>query len=464
MAACFDRYLKKIKHYREDDTIRSALISLCIKPISLVLSLLYTPLLLKYLGDEQYGVWATMLSIISWINYCDIGIGNGLRNILTKELTHRQYKNAESAISTAYICLSALMGIILSLLIAATFFIDWKSFFNTQYEVRIPLLISFVFISVNFVLALCNIILLSLQKSEITSIKSVCVQIINIIGVILLDRFTSGSLIYMSILFGASSFLVHATASFAIAQKRPYLAPKCSAFDRSYVKAITSLGVKFFVAQIAALILYTTDNLLVSRLYGASCVTPFSIADKVFNTGYMVFAAVTVPFWSKTTQEIEKQNYTIIRRYFKQLNVLALLFAAACICVSIVFRPVVNVWLRKELDFSNTLIAVMCIYYSIYAFCGVSSPFINGMNGVNGVMVLGIIQGVLNIPLSIFFAKNCGMGVVGIRLGTLIVVFAGAIFQLFYFNYLISKASIKPISAQQSKVERIIDNECNDCE
>lgn len=463
MAAFFDRYLKKIRHFREDDTFRSAFINLCIKPISLVLSLLYTPLLLKYLGDEQYGVWATMLSIISWINYCDIGIGNGLRNILTKELTHREYKNAERAISTAYICLSALMGIILSLLIAATFFINWKSVFNTQYEVRIPLLISFIFISVNFVLALCNIILLSLQKSEITSVKSVCVQIINIIGVVLLDRFTGSSLIYMSILFGASSFIVHATTSLAIVQKRPYLAPKFSAFDRSYVKAITGLGVKFFVAQIAALILYTTDNLLVSRLFGASSVTPFSIADKVFNTGYMVFAAVTVPFWSKTTQEIEKQNFSIIRKYFRQLNILALLFAAACICVSIVFRPVVNVWLRKELGFSNALIAVMCIYYSVYAFCGVSSPFINGMNGVNGVMVLGILQGVLNIPLSLFFARHCGLGVVGIRLGTLIVVFAGAVYQLFYFNYLISKASSKAIGAEPSKVEHKTDDECKDC-
>lgn len=81
----------------------------------------------------------------------------------------------------------------------------------------------------------------------------------------------------------------------------------------------------------------------------------------------------------------------------------------------------------------------MCVYYIIYSFCGVSSPFINGMGGVNGAMLLGVLQGILNIPLSIYFAKVVGMGIVGIRMGTLVVVLFGAVFQFAYFYYLIRK-------------------------
>ena len=144
--------MKKInlKTIKRDNTVRSAAISLCIRPISLLLSIVYTPLLLQYLGDEKYGIWATILSIVSWINYCDIGIGNGLRNILTKELTHRQYENAKKAISTAYICLSMIMGVALVVLTVATSVVNWKTVFNTQYDVRIPLFISFIFICINF--------------------------------------------------------------------------------------------------------------------------------------------------------------------------------------------------------------------------------------------------------------------------------------------------------------------------
>ena len=43
------------------------------KGISIILSLVYVPIVLNYLGDYKYGVWASVLSIISWISYFDLG-------------------------------------------------------------------------------------------------------------------------------------------------------------------------------------------------------------------------------------------------------------------------------------------------------------------------------------------------------------------------------------------------------
>ena len=47
-----------------DKTIRSSFINLLLKPVNLILTLVYTPLLLSYLGDTRYGLWAIILSII----------------------------------------------------------------------------------------------------------------------------------------------------------------------------------------------------------------------------------------------------------------------------------------------------------------------------------------------------------------------------------------------------------------
>lgn len=422
-----------------DSVVRSAIINVSIKPIGMVLSMIYTPLLLAYLGKEQYGVWVTLLSVISWINYCDIGIGNGLRNILTKELTNKQYENAKKAISTAYICLSVIMGVLLGILVVATFFVDWSKVLGTTLKVDIPLLISFAFICVNFVFALCNNVLYSIQESELVSIQSVVIQVVNIVGILILRATTKGSLIYISLLFGSSTFIIRLLTSIMLYRNHKELGPSIREYEPLYTKKITSLGIKFFVAQIAALILFTTDNLMVSYMFGAIEVTPFSLADKVFNTGFMFFSALMVPFWSKTTQEIEKKNYDKVKRYFCNLNKLCIIFAVGCILVAIFFKPLVTLWLRQNLLFSKELIYVMCVYYIIYSFCGVSSPFINGMGGVNGAMLLGVLQGILNIPLSFYFAKVVGMGIVGIRMGTLVVVLFGAVFQFAYFYYLIRK-------------------------
>ena len=56
------------------------------KGVSMVLSLVYVPIVLNYLGDYKYGVWASILNILSWISYFDLGIGNGLRNRLSESL------------------------------------------------------------------------------------------------------------------------------------------------------------------------------------------------------------------------------------------------------------------------------------------------------------------------------------------------------------------------------------------
>lgn len=56
------------------------------KGVSMVLSLVYVPIVLNYLGDYKYGVWASILSILSWISYFDLGIGNGLRNRLSEAI------------------------------------------------------------------------------------------------------------------------------------------------------------------------------------------------------------------------------------------------------------------------------------------------------------------------------------------------------------------------------------------
>ena len=130
--AFLQKFIRKM-----DSTDKSGVKNMILKPISMAISLVYTPLLLSYLGDEKYGLWATIMSIISWINYCDVGIGHGLRNLLTKELTDKQYDKARKSVSTAYILLTAISVVLLIVALASMAFVDWKQLMNT--ERRFPL-------------------------------------------------------------------------------------------------------------------------------------------------------------------------------------------------------------------------------------------------------------------------------------------------------------------------------------
>ena len=76
-----------IVSFLSDRTGKSAVRNLGLKTTNLLLTFVYTPLLLNYLGDEKYGLWSILLSVITWINYCDVGIGHGLRNVPIKRFS-----------------------------------------------------------------------------------------------------------------------------------------------------------------------------------------------------------------------------------------------------------------------------------------------------------------------------------------------------------------------------------------
>ena len=61
------------------------------KGTSLFLSMLYVPLFLECLDKTRYGIWVTIMSLVNWIGFFDIGIGQGLRNLLAKSLAEENY-------------------------------------------------------------------------------------------------------------------------------------------------------------------------------------------------------------------------------------------------------------------------------------------------------------------------------------------------------------------------------------
>lgn len=422
-----------------DQSTKSSLINMFIKPISMVLSLVYTPLLLNYLSDEKYGLWATLLSITSWMTYCDVGIGHGLRNVLTKYIAQDDYDNAGKAVSTAYVCLTAISSVIFIVLLIGSCFANWNSVFNTEIDMKWPVLITFSFICINFVLSLSNTILYALQKSELVSIRSVYTQVINIIGIILLNIVSDQNLVYVSVLFGGSSLVVYVYNTIKIIKKYRYCAPRARKFDRNKIHDICNLGLKFFIIQISGVALYTIDNMLITRYFGAAEVTPYSMVDRVFQTGYGVYSAMILPFWSASTLAITKQDFGWFKEKLRKLNIMTFIFIIGYILVGVCFRPLVGIWLQRDLDYPAGLIPIMVIYYSIYTFASPYCSFNNGIGAINEQVILGVIQAALNIPLSIFLGVNCGLGVLGIKMATTILISVNAVFHPIYYHVSIKK-------------------------
>ncbi len=64
-----------------------------VKGFSLILSLFTMPAYIRYFQNQTIlGVWYTIISVLNWVIYFDLGLGNGLRNLLPAALVEKIQK------------------------------------------------------------------------------------------------------------------------------------------------------------------------------------------------------------------------------------------------------------------------------------------------------------------------------------------------------------------------------------
>ncbi|MGP8313512.1 lipopolysaccharide biosynthesis protein [Enterocloster aldenensis] len=410
-----------------DNTGKSSIKNACLRPVGMFLGIVYTPLLLNYLGEEANGVWATVLSVITWINYCDLGIGNGLRNCLAKELAIDDYKNAKETVSTAYIVLTAIAIVLLGVLLILSYTLDWNDILNTHLSVRPMMIITEVFIVLNFVFALSNSILYALQFSERVSLRGCIVQVFNIVGLFFLSYLEKGNLAHMALLFGLSTAIVYVCNTISIMSKYSYLVPSIFFFQKTKVKEITNVGTQFFIIQLTAVLILSSQNLIVSNFFGASAVTPFNTVNTAFAAIYSVMAALVVPIWSRTTEAAAKGDFFWIRQAMKKIRYVAGVFIVMFIGIVFFYKDFSRIWLGRDLDYPSGLIGVTCAFYIMQIINLIFVQFYYGMGEIKSYMWLTVLQAIAIVPLAKFLSLNLGLGVAGVKLSSTVLLLISGI-------------------------------------
>lgn len=395
------------------------------KPISMVLSFIYTPIILAFLGETRNGVWVTILQILSAINYFDIGIGNGLRNKLAESHALGKHDDSKKYVSNAYvgtIIISIVFGV---LIIAAWLLLDLTTFFNMNLEgenTDIAVVISVFFICFNFVLSLSKTSAYAIQKPGVISVFDVGNQALQIATAFILSRLIDGSVIVTAIFYGVITVITNVALYFFLTAKRDYLRPSLKLYDKKYMKPLFTLGMGFFIIQISTLILSTTDNLIISGLFGSAKVTSYNIPYKMFQIFVQVHAIIIMPMWSAYTEAATRKDISWIKKTMKKINLLTVVFAIGAVVLIFIFEPLADMWLQKHLDYDRTAIVIIAAYVIVQMFSNNFSAFVCGVGRLKENTIICAIGAIINIPLSVYFAKTLGMGQAGIILGSLCVM------------------------------------------
>ena len=402
-----------------------------IKPFSIFLSLLVVPILLKYLGNSNFGIWTIILNVISWISFFDIGIGNGLRNKLV-EILHRDKNKIKYLVSTAYIAAISIGSIVFLLGLITFSFIPWNDFFNVKgldnRNLAIIMMVSLFFVTMNFIFSLINSILYSLQKSFVVSLSQLLNQIFVYIALILVLRFNfEYKLLVVSIIYGICLVLPNLFISLYVFRKNSDLKFSIKYYEKEYIRDLTSIGFKFFLVQLIAMVLFTTQNLMITQVFGPESVTKYNLVSKVFSIILLGHSIVITPFWSAVSKALNEKRMEWIKSSLKKINYFTVLIFIFTGVLSVIVNKILLVWIDKDIIIEGKLIIAVAIYTILSIHCNNYSYFLNGLGLVDIQLKISSIAAVLNIIIALYLAKKTALGVSGVIFGTCIAMIPATI-------------------------------------
>jgi O-antigen/teichoic acid export membrane protein len=391
---------------------------------SIAISFILVPLTIHYINPTRYGIWLTLSSIVGWLSFFDIGFGNGLRNRFAEAIAKGEDQLARIYISTTYAILSIIVFVLLLLFLCINPFINWTRILNAPAsmgrELGILALIVFVFFCLQFVLQLITTVITANQRPAKASVFNFLGSVFSLIVIFILTKTTSGNLIYLGIALGFTPVLVFVASSawFYTHEYKKY-APSAKYVKFGYARNLMSLGIKFFFVQIAAIVLYQTDNIIIAQLFGPSQVTPYNIVYKYFGAITMVLSIVIMPLWSAFTEAWVKKDIEWIKSTMKKLRIWWMVMSFFTVIMLVFSNFVYRVWVGSEIKIPFAISLVMAAYVIIYAWNGIYTQFLNGVGKIKLQLYSGIWGIVLNIPMAIFLSKL--MGISGVVLSIVIL-------------------------------------------
>jgi O-antigen/teichoic acid export membrane protein len=412
-------------HILDEKIKLSSSLLLIIRLVSIAITFFLVPLLIDYLDRELYGVWITILSVTMWINYFDIGVGNGLRNKLTETLVEGNHELAKSLVSTAYVMLIfiSISAFVMFLLISMLG--NWSRVFNIEAaynaELQLVMLVVVGSVIINFMLSLNNHVAYAKQNASFPALRELIFQLFLLIGVLsILTTSKHDGLFSLALIYMVSTVGSNIIATLYIFNKYRGLIPSLKYFSLKHVKPLMSLGGQFFLIQIAALIIFATDNMIITHVLMPSEVTNYNIIYRLFTPILFVHTILITPFWSAFTESYANGNREWIKSKLNKLNKYTLFLSFLIIILALFAKPIILLWLKDSSFYNPLLVVVMALYTFIMIWNNNYSYFLNGISKLRLQLYTAVIGGIINIPISIFLAQNVGLGSSGVALGSVI--------------------------------------------
>ena len=421
------------------------------RAVRIGVSFITVPLTLHYLGNERFGLWMTISSVLAMAGFADFGIGNGVLNTVSTAFGKDDWEGIRGAISSGIAVLTLIGAALVAFFLSIYSFVDWGNLFRaTTADARAqagPAMLVFVLcFALNIPLDVVQRTQLGLQQGFLTNLWEIFSSVLILVGIVAVVHFHLSLAALVVAFAGAPVLGTWMNAAFFFGVSRRDLLPQWRLVSRKIIQKITTLGGLFFVLQLVGAVSYSADNFIIARILGVADVTVFSIPQRMFSVITVVVAMLMMPLWPAYGEAISRGDMHWVRHTLSRTLLGVFAFASIVSAMLLVFSNKLLLWWVGPGIHPSFLLLLGLAVWAVLSNCGNTlAMFLNGAGIVKFQVIVATIFGIGCLLVKILLTRH--YGIAGVPWATIItyIVFA-AIPYAWYFPRVMKQMKLQTVS------------------
>lgn len=380
--------------------------------ISSLVQLIYTPFLIKMLGQSEYGLYSLIYSIIGSLTILDLGFGNAIVVYTAKYRANNEYEK-EKQMQGMFKIIFYILGIIIAFAGIIIYFNVDNLFGNTMSAIelekaKIMMLILTFNLIITFAFNIYTAIINAYEKFIFQKIMSILNTLLKPILMIPL-LFLGFKSITMCLVITFINLIV-VLSNYIYCKNKLNISVKYNGFNKKLFLEMFGYSFFIFLSVIADKVNWSVDQFILGAVSGTIAVSIYSVASQLNTLFINLSTAVSGVLLPKISAMIANKadNKKLTDEMIKVGRIQYYVIFLMTTGLILVGKEFIIWWVGSEYSLSYYVALLLIIPISFPLIQNLGISIIQAMNKHKFRTICMSIMAVLNIIISYFLAKYYG--------------------------------------------------------
>lgn len=428
--------------------------------LNIIVGLVYTPYMLRMLGQSEFGLYSLAAGIIAYLTVLDLGFGNAIVRYTAKFRAEGKVREQEEMFGM-FLLLYVGIGVVAVVcggILAGNVDVLFSAKMNTAEveRMRIMLWLMTFNLAFTFPMSIWGSIMSAYERFVFQRLVSIVRSILNPLVMVLLLTigYKAVAMVVVTTLFNVATLLVN----WGYCKHRLKIKVRFGRFQWGFLKEVSIYSFWIFLNAIMDRIYWSTGQFLLGIYRGAAAIAVYAVAVQLVQMFMMFSTAISSVFLPRVTAMVSQgKSEREISDLFIRTGRIQYIVMAFILSAFVVFgRPFLRLWAGEE--YGDAYILALLFFFSLLAplVQNLGITILQARNQMKFRSLIYMVIALTSLLLSVIGAKL--WGALGCAAATSFAVLAGQgiVMNIYYkhrqaiaigrFWYEIFKMSVVPVT------------------